>query len=640
MLFFFIMRLFMKSQVIKNQAKLSSLAIALSAVSVVAFANDSTEPTATLPEITITATRTPLATKNTIAQMTVIDEEDLKRYQGQSVLDVLRHQGGFYITQNGGDGTSGGVRLRGYNSNAVLVLIDGIRYSSATTGSPALSLIPADQIDRIEVLHGASGSSLYGSDAMGGVIQIFTKGQNANQSNVALTVGAGTQDSYKGQITGQLVNQNSTLSLSAGYEKTGGINATNTNNSYSYYADKDGFESKNASLVAKQRLNDNIDVGLTGLYAESTTDYDSSRYDSASGQSLPYINTYSDQKNGAVSAFANANYGKLTANVKYGQSFDKSTAYDGSTPTGGQYDTKQQQANLQLGYQLPIGQIIGGYEHLKQEVDSTKPYTVDNRTVKSVFAGYLLNNDKFDAQLNVRNDDNSQFGNETTYNVGGAYRILPNLRVGASYATNFRAPTFNDLYFPGSENPKLKAETSKNSEIFVEHSNDLQKTRLTAFQSDVKDKLKWVTTDFTTYAGQMQNIDKAKMQGISLTSDWAVNNTLFGLNYDYLDTEDKTSHKELTYQPNHKGLIYVGYKQSNYDVRAEVQHVGERFRDTANNNSLDSYTLLNLSGNYYLNPNLTISSRLNNLTGEDYETVYGYNQKGVNAFVSATYKWF
>ena len=590
------------------------------------------EAESTLPSLTFTttATKTPTLVKNTIAQTTVIDEEQLQRYRGQSVIDVLRGQGGIYVTQNGGDGASSGVRLRGYSNSQVLVLIDGIRYSSATAGGAALSLLPVDQIDRIEIVYGASGSSLYGSDAMGGVIQVFTKGQNAQQSNVALTVGGGTENSYKGQITGQYVNDSSTLSLSAGYDKTNGINATKTYAPFnSYFADKDGFESKNASFVAKHKINDNLNIGMTGLYAISTSDLDNGN---------DVTNAYADQKNGVFNGFANYDFGKLSASLKYGQSFDKSTTYDGADWQTGRLDdvfnTTQKQANLQLGYKLPFGRIIGGYEHLKQEVDSSVAFAIDSRTIKSVYAGYLVSNDKYDGQLNIRNDDNSQFGNETTYNVGAAYRMTPNVRVGASYATNFRAPTFNDLYYPGYSNSNLKSETSKNSEIFVEHSNNLQKTRVTTYQSDIKNKIQ-ADENYIP-----QNIAQAKIKGVNLQSDWHINNLLFGFNYDYTNAEDKATGLQLTYQPKNKGIVYLGYQQPKYDIRTELQHVGERYRDANNSQTLDSYTLLNLTGNYYLSPNLTISSRLNNITDKDYETVYGYRQKGINSFVSLTYQWF
>lgn len=613
-------------------SKLNLLAVSIAVISTPTFANE--VPTLTLPEIAITATRTPTPLKNTIAQTTVIDEDELQRYQGQSVLDVLRQQGSFQVRQYGGDGTAGSFILRGYDEKRILVLIDGIRYGSISYGGSALSLIPADQIDRIEVLHGASGSSLYGADAMGGVIQIFTKGLNANQSNVAVTVGAGTENSYKGQVTGQYVNQNknSVLSLSAGYEKTDGISAVK--NATGVDSDKDGFESKNASLVAKHHFNGNIAVGVTGLVAKSTTDID-------------YENRQ-EQENGAISAFVDYQKDKLSTSLKYGQSFDKIDAFaTPNTSTPNVYNTKQKQLNLQMGYQLPVGKMIAGYERLEQllDVSDTASYVVKDRDIDSAFVGYQLATDKYDAQANVRHDKNSQFGSETTYSLGGAYRVLPNTRVGASYATGFKAPSMNDLYGYSDDwggyrgNPNLKAETSKNWEVFAENSNQYHKTRLTGYQSKLTDGL----FDQRATPSTTINQDEVKIQGINLTSDWKVNNLLFGLNYDYQKTENTkgaNKDKELTHRPNHKGVVYVGYQQLNYDIRAEVQYLGERFTTADNTREMGGYSLLNISGNYYLSPNWTINTRINNLTGKEYETIYGYNQKGVNAFVSATYKWF
>lgn len=600
-------------------------------------------PETILPEINVTATRTPTFAKNTIAQTVVIDENDLQRYRGQSVLDVLRGQAGFSVKQSGGDGTLSNFYLRGFDSKQILVLVDGIRYSSLSSGEGALNLLPADQIERIEVLEGASGSSLYGSDAMGGVIQVFTKGQNVPFSNVAVTLGAGTQNTTKAQITGQYRNQGTSLSLSAGQDKTDGIDSTLPTAPFNiHHPDKDGFDSNNYSLVAKHKLNDQIEVGITGLYSESTSHFDSSKYDFATNLSLPYRNTYSDQKNGATNAFANFTSGKLNANLKYGQSFDKSTTHDGSTPNGSKFDTKQQQANLQLGYKLPIGQIIGGAEWLKQSLDSTTQYNQKDRTVKSGFVGYQLNQPHYDLQAHVRQDDNSDYGSKTTYNVGGAVRVLPSTRIGASYATGFRAPSFNDAYYKSeffNGNPNLNPETSKNSEIFIENqqkfANGKQKTRLAGYHSKLSDGIV-ISDDFST----MQNVEKATIKGVNLTSDWQKNNVLFGLNYDHQTAENDKTGKQLSYRPKDKGLAYIGYQQPSFDIRLESEYSGERFTNASNTKTLGDYTLLNISGNYYVNPNLSINTRLNNITDKQYQTAEGYRQKGINAFVSATYQWF
>ena len=588
------------------------------------------EAETTLPSLTFTttATKTPTLVKNTIAQTTVIDEEQLQRYRGQSVIDVLRGQGGIYVTQNGGDGASSGVRLRGYSNSQVLVLIDGIRYSSATAGGAALSLLPVDQIDRIEIVYGASGSSLYGSDAMGGVIQIFTKGQNAQQSNVALTIGGGTQNSYKGQITGQYVNDTSTLSLSTGYEKTDGINATRPDVGSNYFADKDGFESKSASFVAKHKINDAVDVGVNGLVSKSTSDFDS-------GSTL--INTYSDQKNGAASAYIDFNQDKLSANLKYGQSFDKTTTYDSTSPQGNTFDTTQKQLNLQLGYKLPVGQLIAGLEHLKQEADVNANYAIYDldRTVKSLFTSYLVTQNNFDFQAGVRQDDHSEYDKHTSYNIGGAYRINPTTRLGLAYSTGFKAPTVQDIYYGSGT---VRFQTNKNWEAFIENNGKNRTTRLTGYQSDIENKTIWAN-------GKTQVIPNASIDGINLSSDWKSNALLFGFDYDYQKAKNETTNQTLYYHPKNKATVYVGYQQPKYDLRAEVSYTDKSIspdysKGQETRQTLDDYALLNISANYYLSPNLTINTRINNLTDTSYQTVYGYNAKGTNAFASLTYQWF
>lgn len=601
---------------------------------------ESALPHTTLDTIVVTATKSPTASNNVIAQTQVIDEDALQRYRGQSALDVLKNQAGINFYESGGQGGLSNFWLRGFSGKQVLVLIDGIRYGSTTTGVPALNLLPADQIDRIEILYGASGSSLYGADAMGGVIQIFSKGQIASTTNATITVGAGSENSYKAQATGQYVGTGTTLSVSAGYEQTDGINATLPSTSpYSdYHPDKDGFKSDNVSIVAKQRFSSDdktrhTDIGMTGLFAKSTSDYDSG---------ATFGDTYSDQKNGAVTTFINYQQDKLNANVKYGESIDNTTSYDAFASYDNlpftEYNTRQRQANVQLDYQLGFGKIMGGAEWLKQSLDTNKPdYKVKNRTVNSGFLGYQLNRPTYDAQANVRVDDNSQFGNHTTYNLGLAYRFLPSTRVGIGYSTGFRAPTFQELYYPQFSNPNLKPEESKNSEVFIENRTKAQTTRLTGFYSDV-DNIIASNAEYIPF-----NLSKARIKGATLTSDWQQGKVIFGGNYTYQTTENRQgvdAGKELSYHPNHTGLVYVGYRTPQFDIRTELQQVGDKFSDSANTKVIDGYTLLSVSGNYYISPRLSINTRVNNLTNETYQTIEGYNQKGINSFVSLTYEWF
>ena len=608
--------------------------------------NDSELPQVELDKIVVTATRTPTKTSNVIAQTRVIDSEELQRYQGQTVVDILKNQSGINIAQSGGMGTISNFYMRGYDSKQVLVLIDGVRYSSISTGTPSLNLLSADQIDRIEILYGASGSSIYGSDAMGGVIQIFTKGSNVEQSNVSTTVGYGSNNHYQVGVTGQLKNDTSSLSLGVSRNETDGFNAIANTDSFDYNADDDGFESTNASLTLQHKLSDSLSAGLSALYSDSTTDIDSA------GNTFP--NAYSDQKNGSANAFIQHQTPLTVTKLSYGQSVDKLTSHDNNSinyQQGSQFDTTQEQARLESQINAQPGTVTIGAEWLSQKLDASDikvftafpnfvitPYTPDDREVKSAFVGYQLADTYYDVQANYRVDDNSQYGNESTYNVGAAVRPLDGMRIGASYSTGFRAPTFNDLYYPGYSNPDLKPETSKNTEVFVEYNKGNQISRLTGYRTDVEDLI-----------GGNTNTGEAKIKGLSLTSDWRVDSLLFGLGYDYLDAKDDTSASankgnDLVYRPQNSGLIYIGYQQPTFDVRLEAKHTDDRFSDVTNETKLDSYTLINLSGSVYITPNLRANLRVDNLTDEDYTLAnqFGteYATEGTNYFTSLTYNWF
>ncbi len=610
--------------------------------------SDNDLPQVELDEIIVTATRTPTKTSNVIAQTRVVNKEELRRFQGQTVMEVLRRQPGFSIKQDGGMGTNSNFYLRGYDSKRVLVLIDGIRYGSMSSGQPALGLLPADQIDRIEILYGASGSSIYGSDAMGGVIQIFTKGSDVEQTNFSVTAGVGSHDHYVYGAAAQFANtQGAKLSLSASRNQTKGISALE--NRPGNDADDDGFKSNNFALNASIPLTKNISVGATGLFAKSTTEFDNFSFG-------PGPNAETDQENGLVSAFSQYENDKLTVRLSAGQSLDKL-----DNKVGDAFETKQKQVNLISSYKLPVGNFQAGAEWLQQEVELTDntpssngkdQYKVNDRDIKSGFAGYQVNEDAFDFQANVRFDDNSQFGNETTFGLGYAVKLAPSLRLGTSFATGYRAPTLNDLYIESEyyvPNEDLKVEKSKNIEVFIESNTAIQNTRLTAFNSDVDNLIDNRYID-TIKKYQALNIDQAKLSGYSFTSDWQLSNILLGGQYTRTEAEERSGinkGKQLVYRPENTGLIYIGYRAADFDIRTEAEYVGKTYNVADNSTFIDDYTLFNISGNYYLSPNLTWTSRINNLTNVDYSTneSFGeyasrYNQDGTNFFTSLTYNWF
>lgn len=594
--------------------------------------------------LVVTANRLPTKQQSVIADTLVLDEAVLEKYQGQTVLDVIKLQPGFSSYQSGGKGTNGNFYLRGFDGKQILVLIDGIRYSSLSTGQAAINLLPVEQIERIEVVKGASGSSIYGADAMGGVIQIFTKSANNRSNGFSVSAGVGSHDHYKYGVSGMLNNgKGSHLMLSLGHDETKGINATLPSNTYSYNADADGFDSDSISLSMQHQLTDSLSTGLTALYSQSNTEFDT-------GSTLN--DTHAEQKNAAAQAHIKWQYQPNSSiKLQYGRSIDQSKNIN--TGFDSEYKSTQDQVNLVGHQKLPIGQAVYGAEYLKQAIDTTA-FNADDRKVTSGFLGYQLTKNRIDAQVNARYDDNSQYGGETTYNLGAAYRILANdnynLRIGGSYAKGLRAPTFNELYSSFGGNPKLVPETSDNYEAFVElqtdTNNSSNSTRITGYRNNVNDLISYVITNPKTYAGVNKNIDEATIEGVSLTSDWQFDRYIFGVNYDYqkaIDSkkESSTYENHLPIRPEHKGGVYLGYANNNFNVKAEYQYIDDYFSNVANKDSqkVDGYGLVNLHGNYYFNDYVSLSTRINNLTNKKYVTLPNYNTDGTNYFVSLTYEY-
>ncbi len=612
------------------------------------------EPHADLGELSITATRIPSKINNIIAETTIINSDTLQSYQGKSVLDVLRTQPNLTITQSGGLGTASNFYLRGHDSKNVLVIIDGVRYSSLTTGQPAVNLLPAEQIERIEILHGASGAAIYGADAVGGVIQIFTKKNSFDGSKASLTVGAGSHNQLFAAANTHFSNNNTQIGIGLSHNKTDGFDAI-VPNTLNHHPDDDGFKATNASFTINHHLNDNLNIGAQALYSESTTDIDGSAGEDWSSfppiiyPALDYA--YAKQKNGAASAYIEHHNSLAATRLSYGRSIDKSSTFDNTQSQsigGARFDTTQDHARLESRIKVSDNtHMIAGIEHLKQQIDSTQTYEIgannpiDKRSISSGFIGYQVVGQYVDAQGNFRLDDNSQYGRQSNYNIGFAIKPITGVRLGANHATSFRAPTFNELYWPNSGNVNLKPETSENTEIFAEYSTALQRSRMTAYRSDI---------DNLIAGWPAQNINAARIKGISATSDWHFDSgALLGASYSYQEPKNLSQRDadgnpyDLTNRPRYTVKGYLGYQHSNFDVKAEIEQVGKRYINTTNTTALDKYTLINLIGGYQLSPNVRFDARINNLTDEEYTLTeqFGtrYATDGRNYFGSVTFSY-
>jgi vitamin B12 transporter len=307
-----------------------SIALILPAVASHAASEDSAQ---TLEPVVVTASRTAQPLKAVIGDVTVIDRKTLERFSGESVLSALQGQAGVQVTSNGGAGKSSSVFLRGANSSHTLVLIDGVRYGSATGGSAALEHIPADQIERVEILRGAA-ASLYGSDAIGGVIQIFTR-QGKNTPQASLQLGYGTQDSRQASfsISGQQGNTHASLTFA--HTQTDSVSAISNPKNSNYFADTDGYENSSIGVKLSHELAGGHQVGGSVLWSDNQGQYDASTYDFATNTSgAQHYNYRNDSENGAAQLWAQLQLSeKLNSRLQAGYSTDDGKSYSPTSVT-------------------------------------------------------------------------------------------------------------------------------------------------------------------------------------------------------------------------------------------------------------------------------------------------------------------
>ena len=608
-----------------------------------AFASEPVQPAApivTLPTTVVTASRIAQPIDQVIGDISVIERAELERYSGESVLNALQLQAGIQILSNGGAGKPSSVFIRGANASHTLVLIDGVRYGSITLGTPALEHLPVDQIERIEILRG-SAASLYGSDAIGGVIQIFTRQGNKTPS-VALTVGAGTENTQQARVTASREFGETRASITIAHSKTDGISAISNPTNSNFFADDDGYQNNSISLNLTQNLNAQHQVGARLLWADGENQFDGAAFDAnfnAVAQDYDYRN---DTQNGALSIWSRHQFtDNLSTQLQIGRSEDNSDSFAPRSALNrankiSTFDITQDQIALHNELKLGAGSLTFGVERLEQKLNSSTNYPVQERSVNSVLAGYIGQYQRVNVQANLRNDDNSQYGNETTYGIGLSTALTDQISVGAQHSTAFLAPSFNDLYFPFYGDASLAPEQSDSKEVFVALQLDGLSSRLTAYRNDVEDLIQYNPATFGP-----SNIGQARLQGVTLNNDWQLDNLQAGLSYDYLDAEDQSSAatrgKQLRYRAKHSGIAYFGMQQDQLSGRVELQAVGTRYSNPTNTQKVAGYSLVNLFGAIQVTPELKVGLRVNNLFDEQYESVLDYSTLGVNGLLSLTF---
>lgn len=614
-----------------------SFALMLTAFAMSALAEE------TLPTIQVTATRLPQNLSQISRDVTVLNREQLAAYDGLTAIEVLRYQPELQIVNQGGPGKVSSVFIRGANASHTLVLIDGVRYGSVTTGTPALEQLPIYQIERIEVLRGPA-ASVYGSDAIGGVIQIFTRRSTQPGLRPEITVGAGNlgQRVAAGSLGYQ--DQQTRWNIGLADSRLAGVTAIRQPSNPNYSADQDGYHNQSASFSIDRWLNPAWQVGSQFLLSNGTSHYDSATYND---QFQPVLQDYdyrSLMRNGLANVWTRYHVTPTwETSLQFGLTQDDNRSLRPTSATNlseqtDRFQTRQRQLIWQNQFSVPLGKVLLAAEQLQQAVKATADYPVDQRQINSYQAGFTGHLYRADLQANIRHDRNSQFGQQTTGTAGFSVPFLENWRAGLSAGNGFAAPSFNDLYFPYYGNAALQPERSRSVEGFLAWQQGGLQSRLTAYRNQIRDLIQ-----YDAQAQGPANIGRALLQGLSWRLDGTIDHWLWGGSVDWLQAKDETAgatyRNDLPRRAARSATAYFGWQPtSRWQSRLSLQAQGHRFDDRANRNHLPGYVSLDWLGRYQANADWTVQLRVNNLLNQYLVSAKDYNSLGRQGLLELTWR--
>jgi vitamin B12 transporter len=585
-----------------------------------AAAQSPPEP-AVLDPIVVTASRTPQRLIDLVADVTVIDAQAIAQSGAQGIVALLGRQPGVEIIQNGGPGSTSGVFLRGANTTQTLVLIDGMRVASASSGATALEAIPLEQIERIEILRGPA-SSLYGADAIGGVIQVFTR-RGAPGVHADASVGYGTSDTWAGSagISGGAGPARGSVQIAG--RRSDGFNAIVNPANFSYDPDRDGY--RNASVSAQGALEFAADQALSLQYFRSRLD---SQFDAGDG--------FDDRTITTLTMWQAASNNRLAANwnsrLSLGDGGDRSVSKTGAGDFP--FETHQRQYAWQNDVTLPAGALTVALERREERVLSDAGFPVTSRDTNAVTAIYRLDAGATALQANVRHDDSSQFGGKTTGALAWGYRIDAAWRVTASAGTAFRIPTFNDLYFPGFANPDLRPETSRNFEAGVHwmaHAGELAwQAHAIVFHNRVDDLI--VFECDANFVCAPNNVADATLEGVTMVGDAQWRGSALHASVDLQSPTDAASGLLLPRRARRHGVVSLSQTIGRVLVTAELVGSSARFDDAENRRRMGGYGLVNLAIEWTVAPSTTFFIRADNVLDHDYELAADFATGGTRVF--------
>jgi vitamin B12 transporter len=588
-----------------------------------------------LPETLISANRDVQQRDASSTASTVFTRADIERLQPASVSDLLRRVPGVQVTDNGA-GSLASLYIRGTKSAQSLLLVDGMRIASASSGDSNLQFLNVDQIERVEVLRGPR-SAVYGADAIGGVVQIFTRRSAGEGLQPFVRMGYGSNASWRRSAGLSGGDAQTRFSLAGSLDETDGIDRTGP--SYDSDQDHDGYRNKAFSLSLSHSFSDSLEAGVNVLDQRGRTEFDNpfGRFDMTTFESVGQ-EPYSDFTLSSVSSYLDAQVNDLwSSRLEVGHSENREESLDKLSDERGVFNTYRDSVNWlnTLALSDSHSLLLGG-EWYEDQLNSNTAFAEQQRWNQAAFVQHRYESEHFSTELGVRHDKNEQFGSENTWS--GALTLPLNAAndLVLSYSEGFRAPTFNDLYYPDYSNPDLKPEHSKSYELQW-RSQLAERTRLEAslYRTDIEDAIA-SDQDFIP-----QNIAEARIHGFEAN----LQQELFGwqgqLGIAFVDPRDRDSGHTLNRRARRTLSLDLDRAFGAFAVGATWQLASSSYDDPDNQHELGGYGLLGLRGSWQATGELKLEAKIDNLLDKDYQRAlyehegerYGYRQEGRTALL-------
>ena len=584
--------------------------------------------TTDLDKVVVTGTRTEVALEDSLVPAQVITREEIERSQARSLVDLLKGRAGLGFSNQGGMGKLTTFNIRGTESDHVLVLVDGIRIGSATAGLAMFQDLPVDQIERVEIVRGPR-SSLYGSEAIGGVIQIFTRRDGPGLTR-RLRFG------YRGE--------RGWIGADAAYQETDGINACRGSGTlfqgcFTDEPDLDGYRNVSLNVRGGYRLTDTLVLEGHALNADAFNEFDGSIYGGNEGDNV-------QQVLGGKLAWTPSARATVTAQV--GRASDKSDNHFANASTGTRtfvstFDTRRDTASLQGDFAFGEQHLLSaGADWQRDEITSTVTFLdaalapIDSRDNTGVFVEYQGRFGAQQVQASVRNDDNEQFGSHVTGNLGWGLGFGKGFRLSATAGTGFKAPTFNDLYYPWSGNALLEPERSKSLNLGLAQYGDAWNWTFNVYETRIDDLIaldaNWMP----------DNIEKARIRGAELTGAVTVAGFDIAAQVSHADPRNDTAggnHDNLlARRARNTARIDVDRAFGDFRIGLTTNGASHRYDNAANTVRLAGYGTLDLRLEYAITDAWSVQARAGNVFDREYETIAWYNQPGREYGLSLRYQ--